>query len=734
MEKNMLECLDSVSLVQTCRTATTCMTAKYTCVKRVWLKLARICKIGGKSAEPEPRDIRESQQSNDTIEGRQAEVVGHGAEGYFCDSPLAQNDGVLPCVEDSLAEGPSVEGILDGNSARKDGVALSPEDGSSVADKPNIEENLEVGSEKKDGTPLHGEPSGEEQLRIGPEPGAQTTGISLSPEVKGNNTKEHLDDSTAGSSINSAGMKTGQQLLTPTSNDSSPLGQSQEAVGTRGNLGCSTSQLNTCKPPSEGIRRVQGKESRKRRADTLDDGWEADSSELEKRHSRRLESQAHGRGGKRATLDPENPKEERANAGARDIAENAQHYGGSAKTQTAIFFTQPSSQPSSIEEGISRRFFLDRANKCSMEEVVNLYMALNWRIDTLVLDVLDEWDKVPVKASGKEDAPVNFDVPTIIVAGRDTPLELNIANLVRKALGNELYRSITGLKPEDSELDACVYDALQVWAVFCIHLAIKPLLFGFKVRTMSEVEEAFRQIVDHDFDEYCLLEETFQQILECLTGVHADNGSQAIALHWRALLHSYDRRLGSFSDAFEKTSEVLCEGFLEVFTLAGKVPPPSLIDDVRVLASKNRVVEHASQLAETVKTGFFSVNLEVFIADPGSLYDDKSMLLDGQEHNAGEAAIVKGTIGLGLREILPVTPDSGTETKGVLLKSKVLLYMYVLNGVASDVLLLHAAPTTIVISVENPALDASAALPVSSSRAAPPPPSPMVILAVAAAP
>ncbi|KAH8117890.1 hypothetical protein DFH11DRAFT_864614 [Phellopilus nigrolimitatus] len=226
---------------------------------------------------------------------------------------------------------------------------------------------------------------------------------------------------------------------------------------------------------------------------------------------------------------------------------------------------------------------------------------------------------------------------------------------------------------------------------------------------MSEVEEAFRQIVDHetdnariwktlredntplttardsrvrdfvtdisslsdstfeDFDEYCLLEETFQQILEC------HNGSQAIALHWRALLHSYDRRLGSFSDAFEKTSEVLCEGFLEVFTLAGKVPPPSLIDDVRVLASKNRVVEHASQLAETVKTGFFSVNLEVFVADPGSLYDNESMLLDGQEPHAGEAAIIKCTIGLGLREILPVTPDSGTETKRVLLKSKVLL-------------------------------------------------------------
>ncbi|KAH8117897.1 hypothetical protein DFH11DRAFT_1808329 [Phellopilus nigrolimitatus] len=710
------------------------------------------------------------------------------------------------------------------------------------------------------------------------------------------------------------------------------------------------------------------------------------------------------------------------------MAENAQHYGGSAKTQTAIFFTQPSSQPSSIEEGISRRFFLDRTNKCSVEEVVNLCVALNRCIDTLVLNVLDEWDKVPVK----DDAPVGFDVPTIIVAGRDIPLELNIANLVRKALGKGLYRSITGLKPEDSELEAYVHDALQVWATFCIHLAMKPLLFGFKVRTMSDVKEAFHQMVKHETDNAQtwktiwadntsptaarnLKSETSFQIFPLypirllkilmsivfwkkhtnrssgaeVTGVHTDNGSQAIALHWRALLHShplsnsptatsarshsdsspslalgvsaspsppsspnafngwpsldtviskshidgaqvlrsvkrysplgfiakvlpseqptaqlhpkgeegeeilrlvfldkankcseaevidlctalnghidnlvvdvqdewdkmqdkackrdeprhtlgvfpsvvsrndvllsdkgiaelvraalgseiyetltnpateapdidavvqdalqawatfcvylaitpllfgfklrtqkdveeairrmkihepeiakvwnrlrkknipatkydpsrirdfdkyifclpnttpkdfdsyrhleetyqkmlcheesqavalhwrallhtYDRKLGSFNVAFKQTQEVLCEGLLEVFALAGRNPPLPFLDNIRALTAKNRVIEEASQLAETIVTGCFGANVEVFVVDPGSPYDRESMMLNDQDHTA-EAVVIKCTIGLGLREIVPRTGVLETERpKRVLLKTNVL--------------------------------------------------------------
>ncbi|KAH8117847.1 hypothetical protein DFH11DRAFT_862443 [Phellopilus nigrolimitatus] len=270
----------------------------------------------------------------------------------------------------------------------------------------------------------------------------------------------------------------------------------------------------------------------------------------------------------------------------------------------------------------------------------------------------------------------------------------------------------------DADFDAVVQDALQAWVTFCVYLAIKPLLFGLQSRTQKDVEEAIRQMeIDEpeiakvwnklreentpatryriryfvrcilrfvryifrfvrcifrlsnttpaDSDSYRLLEETYHQML-------FDRRSPTIALHWRALLHAYDRKHDSFSVALKQTQEVLCKGLLGVFVLAGGNPLDSFLDSICVLTAKNGIIEEASRVAESVVTGCFWANLEVFVVDPGRLYNSESMVLDGQDHTA-EVVAIKCTVGLGLREIVPGAAGfkAEKETKRVLLKAKV---------------------------------------------------------------
>ncbi|KAH8117851.1 hypothetical protein DFH11DRAFT_1740941 [Phellopilus nigrolimitatus] len=391
--------------------------------------------------------------------------------------------------------------------------------------------------------------------------------------------------------------------------------------------------------------------------------------------------------------------------------------GARTENQQSDNVGDSTAQVYSKDEQIFRRVFLDKANKCSEGDVVDLCAELNGRIDSLVLNVQDKWDKVKDEARERDVHSIALGVSPSVALGSDVLLgKTTVTKLVRTALGSEIHKAVTNLTTKDPVFDAVVQDALQAWITFCVYSAIKPLLFGLQSRTQKDVEEAICEMENHepeiakiwkklreentpatryrfcyfvrcilhfvryifrfvrcifrlskttleDSDGFRLLEETYHQML-------FDKRSPTIALHWRALLHAYDRKRDSFSVALKQTQEVLCKGLLEVFVLAGGNPPDSFLDSIRVLTAKNRIIEEASRVAESVVTGCFWANLEVFVVDPGGLYDSELMVLDGQARTT-DAATIKCTVGLGLREIVPEAAGFKKETKRVLLKAKV---------------------------------------------------------------
>lgn len=74
------------------------------------------------------------------------------------------------------------------------------------------------------------------------------------------------------------------------------------------------------------------------------------------------------------------------------------------------------------------------------------------------------------------------------------------------------------------------------------------------------------------------------------------------------------------------------------------------------------VISFASKLADMIKTGFFSANLETTRIEPGARFDKNAMDCDGKG-----SGVVTGTIYLGLNKI-------GTDGRAeILVKPKVLL-------------------------------------------------------------
>ncbi|KAI5122757.1 hypothetical protein M0805_009840 [Coniferiporia weirii] len=343
---------------------------------------------------------------------------------------------------------------------------------------------------------------------------------------------------------------------------------------------------------------------------------------------------------------------------------------------------------------IAKRFFRDKVGTCTEKDIVDLCGALNGLTESLVVNLIHERERLV--NMNAPDGPIERD--------GNNETELRIADLVEKALGSQLYKAITqpsGLRSGPDELEEVMQDAWQTWITFCLHLAIKPLLFGFKIRTVDEIEEMFRRMVDQEPDKArywnelrvenfpntttfdpqvqelvkdisplsnptsddilacCLIEETYQRILARATTA---GEYQPIALHWRAMLGKQDRSLDSFSDAITQTHEVLFRGLLEVFELAGEARSLPLIDRDRFMRFSLEISRVAAKLAWLIKTHMFSTNFDVFLVSPGRTFDGE--LMDGQ---AGETGVVTCTILLGLREL-----GLAGETKTVFIKPKVL--------------------------------------------------------------
>ncbi|KAH8117838.1 hypothetical protein DFH11DRAFT_1541124 [Phellopilus nigrolimitatus] len=261
-------------------------------------------------------------------------------------------------------------------------------------------------------------------------------------------------------------------------------------------------------------------------------------------------------------------------------------------------------------------------------------VGLCGRIESLILNVQDKWDKVQDEARGRDAHSITVGVSPSVASGSDV--------LLGKTTVTKLLRTQKDVKEAICEMENHEPEIAKVWNKLREENTPATRSVFSRIRDFVGY---FSNTTPADSDSYRLLEETYHQML-------FDKRSPAIALHWRALLHTYDRTLDFFNEAFEQTQEILCRGLFEVFVLARGNPSQLFLDSTRTLTAKNRIIEEASQVAESVVTGCFGANLEVFVVDPGRLYDSESMVLDGQDHTA-EAVAIKCTVDLGLHEVVP---------------------------------------------------------------------------------
>ena len=137
---------------------------------------------------------------------------------------------------------------------------------------------------------------------------------------------------------------------------------------------------------------------------------------------------------------------------------------------------------------------------------------------------------------------------------------------------------------------------------------------------------------------------------------------QTVALHWRALLYECEKRLETYNLSHERTLEILRDGFEQTSNLLGINSTFKHMNQDLVQKAEVAVISFASKLADMIKTGFFSANLEVTRIEPGAKFDKNTMDCVGKG-----AGIVAGTIYLGLNRI---GADGRVE---ILVKPKVLL-------------------------------------------------------------
>ncbi|KAH8117905.1 hypothetical protein DFH11DRAFT_865205 [Phellopilus nigrolimitatus] len=184
--------------------------------------------------------------------------------------------------------------------------------------------------------------------------------------------------------------------------------------------------------------------------------------------------------------------------GTQKLFSSAKRHIGLGFKAKILPIEQPTAQSHPKGEEILRLVFLDKANKCSEGELIDLCIALNGRVDTLVINMQDEWDKVQDKARESDARSITLGESPSVALGSDALLSNTaITELVITALGSEIHKALTDPNHEGPDFDAVVQDALQAWATFCVYLAIQPLLFGFKLRTQKDVEEAIRRMKIH---------------------------------------------------------------------------------------------------------------------------------------------------------------------------------------------------------------------------------------------
>ena len=148
------------------------------------------------------------------------------------------------------------------------------------------------------------------------------------------------------------------------------------------------------------------------------------------------------------------------------------------------------------------------------------------------------------------------------------------------------------------------------------------------------------------------------------------------ALHWRAMLHRYDRQNVDTSEVnkvIRDVQERLLSGLLTVFRLTGADIPTTLRDKLNDYIVKDKVVEEASRLSETLVCGIFSTVLEVFLVSPNDTFNAQTM----EDADQGQsAAITEGrvlcTTHLGVREV-SYDQQGIRSVKRMLLKPRVVL-------------------------------------------------------------
>ena len=134
-------------------------------------------------------------------------------------------------------------------------------------------------------------------------------------------------------------------------------------------------------------------------------------------------------------------------------------------------------------------------------------------------------------------------------------------------------------------------------------------------------------------------------------------------MHWRSLLRDSEKQLPSYNTSLWYTAQNLYGGLLEIFEIAGETSSLQYMNEDMIWHASQEVVKFAADLADLIKSNYYSANLDLAYIEPGAIFDGENMRNDGK--NAG---VVAGTVYLGLNKI-----GLDGEVAEVVVKPKVLL-------------------------------------------------------------
>ncbi|KAL5485840.1 hypothetical protein ACEPAI_6882 [Sanghuangporus weigelae] len=140
---------------------------------------------------------------------------------------------------------------------------------------------------------------------------------------------------------------------------------------------------------------------------------------------------------------------------------------------------------------IARRTFLEKNDDYSENEIIALCTSLNGRINHLSGHLIREKYRMRVLRQDKQQAETR------------NPANGNeaIPELVRKVLGKRLVDELTINKMNtrsSTAVDHSIHDGLDAWSISCVHLAMKPVLFGLKLRNDEEIKRICNSMADKE--------------------------------------------------------------------------------------------------------------------------------------------------------------------------------------------------------------------------------------------